>query len=173
MPIIKSKHRVPLRWEHRALALPRVQVDELLVAARHLPQRERALLDGVYRRGMSVAMIAQATGMSADRLRRRLRGIVRRLRGPLFRYALRECMIDVDARARPQQAQPVREPSQRSPSSSPSRPMPRVTAAQRRAIARHIVLERRPQRIVADQLNLTLHQVRSELARLRALAEQG
>jgi hypothetical protein len=163
---IHAARITPLRWEHRPRALPAVQVEEVLLAARHLPQTERALLDSVYRRGMSIHAIAVATGLPPQRLRRRLRSIVRRLRAPMFRYVLRELFFDHSDSSGDEAAVAL---AQKVPRARRRRSN-RVSRAQSRAIARGIVLERRSQRSVARELDLSVHQLRCELQRLRALA---
>ena len=120
--------------------LPRLQIDDLLLAAKHLPERERALVRAVYERGLPLKALAVATDMRAGRLYHRLRRIVARLRSPLFRTVLRE--------------------------------MPGWPPV-RRGIAEMIILHGVSQRTTAAALNLSLHRVRIELERIRALAEQG
>jgi DNA-directed RNA polymerase specialized sigma24 family protein len=158
----------PLRWEKRVTALPRAQIDDVLLAARHLPPRDRALIDSVYRRGMSINAIASMTRIRPHGLRRRLRGIMRRLRSPLFRHVLREVMTAGQREASTMQPKHAGDATGLNPAGASRE----LSPEHRRAIARAIVLDRRKQRDVARDLNLTLHQVRRELDRLRAIAEQ-
>jgi hypothetical protein len=143
--------------------MPAAQIDDLLLAARHLPLRDRALIDGVYRQGMSVVQIARASGMRPHSLRRRLRNLVRRLRSPLFRYVMREFALGgADG------------PSTRAAATSAAGKSQRergLSIEHRRAIARAVVLDRRSQRQTALDLNITLHRLRRELDRLATLAE--
>lgn len=121
---------------HRRLA-PRLHAEELVRAARHLSQRDRALVAAVYERGLALKAVAIINNTQVSRLHRRLVRIVERLRSPLFRMVLRE-----HARWPPD----------------------------RRAIAEAIVLRGEPQREIADMLGVSLHEVRMELAHLKALA---
>lgn len=52
--------------------------------ARRLPPAERAIMEQVFSRGMSVADIALLTGTPASTLRNRLRRLIARVRSPLY-----------------------------------------------------------------------------------------
>jgi DNA-directed RNA polymerase specialized sigma24 family protein len=159
-----SRSSTPLRWQDRAAALPRAQIEDVLTASKHLSPGERALIDGVYRRGLSVTALAAITGERPHRLRRRLRDIVQRMRSPLFRYVLHMLAMRDLAGERPSHCRPDAAAANRSSD---------LSSEQRLGVARAIVLQRRSQRAAARDLNLSLHRVRREIDRLRALADDA
>ena len=69
---------------------PRLLIDEVVQASRHLDDADRALVRAVYERGLALKALATVHGTSKGRLHHRLRVIVRRLRSPLFRLVVRE-----------------------------------------------------------------------------------
>ena len=64
--------------------------NEVVLASKHLGERDRALVRAVYERGLAIKAVAAITHMPSGRVHRRLRMLVRRLRSPLFRLVLRE-----------------------------------------------------------------------------------
>ena len=66
----------------------RNEAERVLELAAHLPQEDRALLRAVYDRGMKFSELGAACSQSPQRLRRRARRLMSRLRSPLFRFVL-------------------------------------------------------------------------------------
>ena len=64
----------------------RDRVEALVDGARYLGERDRALVEQVYRYGASVAGVARLTGEPVWRVRRRLRRLVARVNDPLFGF---------------------------------------------------------------------------------------
>jgi DNA-directed RNA polymerase specialized sigma24 family protein len=116
-----------------------MQIDDLLAAARHLPEAELALVRAVYERGLPLKALAAAANTRSGRLHDRLQRIVARLRSPLFRGVLREMPHWPDVR---------------------------------RGVAQMVILRGASQRHTAAALKVSLHRVRLELERIRALAEE-
>lgn len=72
-----------------ASSLPRLSIDHILEHARHLAAGDRALIEGVYLRGMSAAELARAAGKEPGTVRKRLARVVRRMSSPIFRFVVR------------------------------------------------------------------------------------
>ncbi len=106
--------------------------------AEHLGRPDRALVRGVYDRGLSAADIARAAGAPPRRLQRRLNVVMDRLASAAYRQVL---------------AQGGDWP------------------AARRRIATAVIVHGLSQRDAASQLKLSLHTVRRELARIRAMLD--
>ena len=118
--------------------MPQVLVEELVIVASALRERDRALVRAVYERGLPLKALAAAGETRPGRLQYRLRRILKRVRSPLFRATLRE-------RAR--------------------------WPALRRGIAEGVILQGRSQRAIADRLGVSVHRVRMELERIKALTD--
>lgn len=61
-------------------------VERMLDLARVLPADERGLIEAVYRDGRSTTEIARAVGLPPRRYQRKLNGIIKRMRDPMFRF---------------------------------------------------------------------------------------
>jgi transposase len=72
----------------RATAGRREQVDQLLAMAEYLAPDDRALIEAIYGRGLSVRQVARAGCVTPGRITRRLRRLMQRLASPTFRLAL-------------------------------------------------------------------------------------
>lgn len=116
--------------------IPRVAVDELVLAARHLADRDKALMRAVYECGLPLRRVAAATDVRSHRLRHRLRRILRRLRSPMFQLVARQYT---------------------------------AWPPLRRKVAHSVILQGLSQRAVARTLGITIHRLRVELERIRAL----
>jgi hypothetical protein len=69
--------------------VPRASIDQILEYSRDLSAADRALIEGVYVRGMRPAEFARAVGMESGAIRKRLERTVRRMSSPLFRFVVR------------------------------------------------------------------------------------
>ncbi len=79
--------------------LRRELVLRILDRAAYLAPRDRALLEHVYDRGLSVASLARATGLKPRILQRRLVGLLRRIRHPIFLFLIEKPdLVPDDAR---------------------------------------------------------------------------
>lgn len=77
----------------------RRRTERYLELARHLDASDRALVEQVLSRNVSVADLARAAGVSPRALQRRLRAVLEHLRDPLFRFAIEQPdLVPVDAR---------------------------------------------------------------------------
>lgn len=70
----------------RTVATRQTDADILVKQARLLNSVERALIDGVYARGMSAAAIANASARPPRQVQLRLQALLKRLRSPLFQF---------------------------------------------------------------------------------------
>jgi DNA-directed RNA polymerase specialized sigma24 family protein len=68
---------------------PRASIDQILQYSRHLAPADRALIEGVYLRGMSAADVARAAGKEPGTMRKRLARAVGRMSSPAFRFVAR------------------------------------------------------------------------------------
>lgn len=116
----------------------RAELEQAMRLAAHLAPADRALMNAVYERGMSVQAFARAARRSPGAVRRRLDRLITRISSPPFRLVLRE-----------------------------SRQWP----AQRRRIAELVILQGLGARAAAARVNMTTHQIRREIDRVRALIE--
>ena len=66
----------------------RSQIDALIYRAEMLMDRDRLLIEQVYRHGVSVADIARLYGWTPSRLRRHIAKLRRNMTSPLFTYVL-------------------------------------------------------------------------------------
>lgn len=80
-----AKHCTRVAW-----AVPRMLTEEVVQAAKHLGDADKALIKAVYQRGIALKAIATIQGCSAGRLHHRLRMLVKRMRSPMFRLVLRQ-----------------------------------------------------------------------------------
>jgi DNA-directed RNA polymerase specialized sigma24 family protein len=71
------------------VALMQLDIEQVTTLARHLPVDDRALIQGVFERGMTPTAMARTMGDSPDTVRKRVRRIARRLGSPLFRFVVR------------------------------------------------------------------------------------
>lgn len=78
------------RKGRRQPVVPRLLVDEVVLASKSLGERDRALVKAVYERGLPLKSIATISHTNVSRLHRRLRAVMQRVRSPLFRLVLRE-----------------------------------------------------------------------------------
>jgi AraC-like DNA-binding protein len=78
----------PPAARRQAAQARRHQIQHLLDLARHLPARDRAMIEHVYARGLTVAELARLTRTSPRRIRRRLAAVLQRMRHPLFRFLI-------------------------------------------------------------------------------------
>ncbi|MFP4144835.1 MAG: hypothetical protein ACOCTI_03625 [Phycisphaeraceae bacterium] len=68
--------------------------------AEHFSERDRLLLEQVYRHGLSVAEVARLTGRPRRTLSRHVRQLLERVRDPLFRFvAGREELLPREVRS--------------------------------------------------------------------------
>lgn len=66
----------------------RADVDRLVRLADHLPPGERAIILGVYEAGLGATQLGHLMDANPRTIRRRLRGIERRVRDPIFAFVL-------------------------------------------------------------------------------------
>jgi hypothetical protein len=66
----------------------RDEVERLLELAQHLAERDRLLLEQVYRHGLVVADLARVSGGNPDALRRRIQRLIHRLDDPVFHFVV-------------------------------------------------------------------------------------
>ncbi len=137
---VESGISQPRRPKRRLLVMPAMSIDELMQAARHLGDHDRALIEAVYTRGLPMKAVAAMLRRSPNRVYRRVHLVLRRMRSPLFRLVLRKRL---------------------------EWPEPR------RSIADMWVMQGESQRSIAQRLNTSLHRVRVEVERLKALAGEG
>lgn len=63
-------------------------IEHLLALAEHLDERDRLLLEQIYKHGLSAAQVASLTGQPTRRLQRHVRRLLKRLDDPLFRFTV-------------------------------------------------------------------------------------
>jgi len=66
----------------------RDHIESLLGLADHLDERDRLLVEQVYRYGLSLAALARLTGRSQKAVRGRLKKLSQRVRSPVFGYVV-------------------------------------------------------------------------------------
>ena len=77
----------------------RARMERLLALAEALPDEDRLLVRQVYEIGLTIAEIARQAERPRGRIHRRLQGILRRMRRPLFRYvAAHRAILPVELR---------------------------------------------------------------------------
>jgi len=64
-------------------------VERMLQWSRHLPKKDREIIDAAFCRGLSGHVAAGLFGCSAAAYRRRLRRLLRRMRDPNFQFIVR------------------------------------------------------------------------------------
>lgn len=70
--------------------IPRLLTEEIVHVGRLLDDSDQALIRAVYERGVALKALASIHNCSRGRIHHRLCMLVRRMRSPLFRLALRE-----------------------------------------------------------------------------------
>lgn len=122
---------------HRAF---RERAEDQVALAEWLHPAERALIESVFDRGMTVSRLALMSGDDPRLLQRRLRRLLRRMNSREFREVIRRA-----------DAWPVT----------------------RRRVARACILQGQTLRRAAEQLRLSVHTVREQIAIIRAVINGG
>lgn len=65
---------------------PRDRAEAVLAAAEHLPDADRALIEQVYRHGLSMSELTRLLHLPRERVRRRVRKLLQIMDQPLYRY---------------------------------------------------------------------------------------
>lgn len=91
-----------------------LSIEELLILSQNLSGPDRALLKGVYERGMSASAIAALMGLSPNTVQRRLRKLALRVTSPCFRYVVKHRLDWPDIRRAVAEGIVLRGQSQRS-----------------------------------------------------------
>lgn len=137
-PLVRARQRaLGKRFES-------LRVERMLTLAEHLSPPDRALIDAVYRKGMSIAAVARAAagGPSERVLRARLRRLVRRLLDRRAEGVARAIRFDLG------------------------------WPAQRREIARCRYFEFATMREIARRFGLSMHQARKKVWEIDAIASE-
>lgn len=82
------KRAEPSDRQRVALQDRRERIERLLRLAEHLAPSDRALIEGIYDRGMTAAALARAAGVQPTTMRRRARRLLNRMGGPIYRFVL-------------------------------------------------------------------------------------
>lgn len=134
----KRSSRVLDEGHAARLAAGAANVERVLMLAAYLPERQRALLEAIYREGVPLRVIARLRGTTSRAVRRQAALLVARVTSPAYAVAATQ---------------------------SGAWPEPRAGVARRCVIGGVGVRE------AARELGVSVHTVRSELARVRAIAE--
>lgn len=120
------------------LAAGAANVERVLLLASHLPETQRALLEAIYRDGMTPLAIARLSGTTSRAVRRRASLIIARITSPAYAVAVTHAC---------------------------------GWPALRAGVARRCVVEGMGVRATARMLGVSVHAVRGELLRIRAIAD--
>ena len=79
--LFSDRGSVMAQWRVR-----RERAETILAAAEHLPPADRTLIEQVYRHGLSWSQLTDLLGLPRDRVRRRVRKLLKIMDDPLYRF---------------------------------------------------------------------------------------
>lgn len=78
----------PIQRDAAQVQHQRDAADAIAAAAAYLDPSDKALLEGIYDRGMTPTALARAAGVKPAAIRARVQRLIQRINSPAFRYVL-------------------------------------------------------------------------------------